>query len=85
MDGGFTPNDLNKPENLLKNREETRNRITDQILGSFALVVLILLIYILFGNVNEQTSLFAERFLNSFVGVLLVVVGFYFGSESTKK
>lgn len=65
-----------------KAQEKVRGQLALGLLGLFAFVLVISLVYALFGNMtNEKTDLI-KYLVSGLVGMMGVVIGFYYGQNT---
>ncbi|MES2623111.1 MAG: hypothetical protein V4576_01735 [Patescibacteria group bacterium] len=75
-------NNLQGSASLPEAQEKVRGQLAIGLLKLFAAVLLISLMYALFGEVNEQKSDLIKYLVSGLIGMMGVVIGFYYGQNT---
>lgn len=69
-------------DSVSKAQEKVRGQLALGLLVLFALVLLISLLYALFGNITSEKSDLIKYLVSGLVGMMGVVIGFYYGQNT---
>lgn len=71
-------------DSVPKAQEKVRGQLALGLLILFAAVLLTSLLYALFGNITSEKSDLVKYLVSGLVGMMGVVIGFYYGQNTTK-
>lgn len=69
-------------DSVTKAQEKVRGQLALGLLILFAAVLLISLLYALFGNITSEKSDLIKYLVSGLVGMMGVVIGFYYGQNT---